>query len=68
MTAIYDINVTSNSVDSCQFECRAVRNRGTNSTSKSVVLSDGSVLRYVMSPRQADTQDTKSNIILRDGS
>ena len=33
--------------------------RGT--PSGSVVLSDGSVLRYVMSQRQADTQNTKSN-------
>ena len=28
---------------------------------ESVVLSDGSVLRYAMSQRQADTQNTKSN-------
>ena len=34
--------------------------RGT--PSGSVVLSDGSVLRYVMSQGQADTQNTKSNI------
>ena len=34
--------------------------RGTQT--ESVVLSDGSVLRYAMSQRQADTQNTKSNI------
>ena len=52
-----------------------VTNRGTNVTgdkryhgiyvehqTESVVLSDGSVLRYAMSQRQADTQNTKSNI------
>ena len=33
--------------------------RGTQT--ESVVLSDGSVLRYAMSQRQADTQNTKSN-------
>ena len=52
-----------------------VTNRGTNVTgdkryhgiyvvhqTESVVLSDDSVLRYTMSQRQADTQNTKSNI------
>ena len=52
-----------------------VTNRGTNVTgdkryhgiyvvhqTEGVVLSDGSVLRYAMSQRQADTQNTKSNI------
>ena len=57
-----------------------VTNRGTNVTgdkryhgiyvvhqTERVVLSDDSVLRYAMSQRQADTQNTKSNTLFLPG-